>query len=252
MKRNTILIFTISAIILLAAATTIWWKVGRGNSNALWEIVSEQCVPNQQRNGKPAPCLEVNLANGYVLFDDRNGPYHDLLLPIDKISGIESSTLLQQGTPNFFEQAWANRSHLSREAGKPIRDDYLSLAINSRYGRTQNQLHIHIACLRPEIYQTLNQQFPTLSADWKTLPVKINGHVYLAKTLAMNELAQSDPFKTLDRHAQQQNESIGKYGLAMVSMPTGEKVLLASSLDVFNMSLGSVEEIQDFSCALAK
>ncbi|WP_224652012.1 CDP-diacylglycerol diphosphatase [Pectobacterium versatile] len=252
MKRNTILIFTVSAIILLTVAAAIGWKIIWGNSNALWEIVSEQCVPNQQRSGKPAPCLDVNLANGYVLFDDRNGPYHDLLLPIDKISGIESPTLLQQGTPNFFEQAWANRSHLSREAGKPIRDDYLSLAINSRYGRTQNQLHIHIACLRPEIYQTLNQQFPTLSGDWKTLPVKINGHVYLAKTLAVNELAQSDPFKTLDRYAQQQNESIGKYGLAMVSMPTGEKVLLASSLDVFNMSLGSVEEIQDFSCALAK
>ncbi|MFJ5481644.1 CDP-diacylglycerol diphosphatase [Pectobacterium actinidiae] len=233
-KKRVIGMVLLLAVIIAA----IGWKVGRGNSNALWEIVSEQCVPNQQRNGKPAPCLEVNLAKGYVLFDDRNGPYHDLLLPTEKISGIESPELLQQGTPNFFEQAWERRGHLSREAGKPIRDDYLSLAINSRYGRTQNQLHIHIACLRPEIYHTLNQQFPTLSTDWKTLPVKINGHVYLAKTL--------------DRYAQQQNESIGKYGLAMVSMPTGEKVLLASSLDVFNMSLGSVEEIQDFSCALAK
>ncbi|MEQ9744695.1 CDP-diacylglycerol diphosphatase [Pectobacterium actinidiae] len=247
-KKRVIGMVLLLAVIIAA----IGWKVGRGNSNALWEIVSEQCVPNQQRNGKPAPCLEVNLAKGYVLFDDRNGPYHDLLLPTEKISGIESPELLQQNIPNFFEQAWDKRGHLSREADKPIRDDYLSLAINSRYGRTQNQLHIHIACLRPEIYHTLNQQFPTLSTDWKTLPVKINGHVYLAKTLAVNELAQSDPFKTLDRYAQQQNESIGKYGLAMISMPTGEKVLLASGLDVFNMSLGSVEEIQDFSCALAK
>ncbi|WP_323640470.1 CDP-diacylglycerol diphosphatase [Pectobacterium polonicum] len=252
MKRNTTLLFTVSAIILLTAATAIGWKVVRGNSNALWEIVSEQCVPNQQHSGNPAPCLEVNLADGYVLFDDRNGPYHDLLLPTDKVSGIESPGLLQQNTPNFFMLAWDRRGHLSREAGKPIKDGYLSLAINSRYGRTQNQLHIHIACLRPEVYQTLNQQFPMISADWKPLPVKINGHVYLAKTIATNELTQSDPFKTLDRYAQRQNESIGKYGLAMVSMPTGEKVLLASSLDVFNMSLGSVEEIQDFSCALAK
>ncbi|KHN91333.1 CDP-diacylglycerol diphosphatase [Pectobacterium actinidiae] len=247
-KKRVIGMVLLLAVIIAA----IGWKVGRGNSNALWEIVSEQCVPNQQRNGKPAPCLEVNLAEGYVLFDDRNGPYHDLLLPTEKISGIESPELLQQNIPNFFEQAWDRRGHLSREAGKPIRDDYLSLAINSRYGRTQNQLHIHIACLRPEIYHTLNQQFPTLSTDWKTLPVKINGHVYLAKTLAVNELSQSDPLKTLDRYAQQQNESIGKYGLAMISMPTGEKVLLASGHDVFNMSLGSVEEIQDFSCALAK
>ncbi|MFJ5455140.1 CDP-diacylglycerol diphosphatase [Pectobacterium jejuense] len=248
MTRNKLLL--IPVVVLLIAV--LWWSFGRGNSNALWEIVSEQCVPNQQRNGKPAPCLEVNLAEGYVLFDDRNGPYHDLLLPTDKISGIESPELLQPGIPNFFEQAWAQRGRLSSEAGKPIRDDYLSLAINSRYGRTQNQLHIHIACLRPEIYQTLNQQFPTLSGDWKTLPVKINGHIYLAKMLTANELTQSDPFKTLDRYAHQRDESIGKYGLAMVSTPAGEKVLLASGLDVFNMSLGSVEEIQDFSCALAK
>ncbi|WP_233968312.1 CDP-diacylglycerol diphosphatase [Pectobacterium polaris] len=250
MTRNKLLLLLIPVVVLLIAV--LWWSFGRGNSNALWEIVSEQCVPNQQRNGKPAPCLEVNLAEGYVLFDDRNGPYHDLLLPTDKISGIESPELLQPGIPNFFEQAWVHRSRLSNEAGKPIRDDYLSLAINSRYGRTQNQLHIHIACLRPEIYQTLNQQFPTLSGDWKTLPAKINGHIYLAKTLTANELMQSDPFKTLDRYAQQRDESIGKYGLAMVSTPAGEKVLLASGLDVFNMSLGSVEEIQDFSCALAK
>ncbi|WP_174869284.1 CDP-diacylglycerol diphosphatase [Pectobacterium polaris] len=250
MTRNKLLLLLIPVVVLLIAV--LWWSFGRGNSNALWEIVSEQCVPNQQRNGKPAPCLEVNLAEGYVLFDDRNGPYHDLLLPTDKISGIESPELLQPGIPNFFEQAWVHRSRLSSEAGKPIRDDYLSLAINSRYGRTQNQLHIHIACLRPEIYQTLNQQFPTLSGDWKVLPAKINGHVYLAKMLTANELTQSDPFKTLDRYAQQRDESIGKYGLAMVSTPAGEKVLLASGLDVFNMSLGSVEEIQDFSCALAK
>ncbi|WP_409159385.1 CDP-diacylglycerol diphosphatase [Pectobacterium sp. B2J-2] len=250
MTRNKRFLLLIPVVVFLIAV--LWWSFGRGNSDALWEIISEQCVPNQQHSGNPAPCLEVNLADGYVLFDDRNGPYHDLLLPTDKISGIESPELLQQGTPNFFEQAWARRDHLSHEAGKPIREDYLSLAINSRYGRTQNQLHIHIACLRPEIYQTLNQQFPTLSADWKPLPVKINGHVYLAKTLTPNEWAHSDPFKTLDRYAQQRNESIGKYGLAMVSTPTGEKVLLASSLDVFNMSLGSVEEIQDFSCTLAK
>ncbi|MGI8487521.1 CDP-diacylglycerol diphosphatase [Pectobacterium sp. S5] len=250
MTRNKLLLLLIPVVVLLIAV--LWWSFGRGNSNALWEIVSEQCVPNQQRNGKPAPCLEVNLAEGYVLFDDRNGPYHDLLLPTDKISGIESPELLQPGIPNFFEQAWARRGRLSSEAGKPIKDDYLSLAINSRYGRTQNQLHIHIACLRPEIYQTLNQQFPTLSGDWKVLPAKINGHVYLAKMLTANELTQSDPFKTLDRYAQQRDESIGKYGLAMVSTPAGEKVLLASGLDVFNMSLGSVEEIQDFSCALAK
>lgn len=250
MTRNKLFLLLVPVVALLVVV--LWWSFGRGNSNALWEIVSKQCVPNQQRSGNPAPCLEVNLADGYVLFDDRNGPYHDLLLPTDKISGIESADLLQQNIPNFFMQAWDRRGHLSHEAGKPIRDDYLSLAINSRYGRTQNQLHIHIACLRPEIYQTLNQQLPTLSADWKPLTVKINGHVYLAKTLTANEWAQSDPFKTLDRYAQQQNESIGKYGLAMVSTPAGEKVLLASSLDVFNMSLGSVEEIQDFSCALAK
>ncbi|AFI89839.1 CDP-diacylglycerol diphosphatase [Pectobacterium parmentieri] len=250
MTRNKLFLLLVTAVVSLIAVLS--WSLSRGNSNALWEIVSKQCVPNQQRNNNPAPCLEVNLADGYVLFDDRNGPYHDLLLPTDKISGIESPELLQQNAANFFMQAWGRRGHLSREAGKPIKDDYLSLAINSRYGRTQNQLHIHIACLRPEVYHTLNQQFPTLSTDWKPLSVKINGHIYLAKTLTANELAHSDPFKTLDRYAQQRNESIGKYGLAMVSTPTGDKVLLASSLDVFNMSLGSVEEIQDFSCALAQ
>ncbi|VTM60215.1 CDP-diacylglycerol pyrophosphatase [Klebsiella pneumoniae] len=38
---------------------------------------------------------------------------------------------------------------MSQRHGAPVPDNAVSLAINSRSGRTQNHFHIHISCLRP-------------------------------------------------------------------------------------------------------
>lgn len=60
------------------------------HSDVLWKFVSQQCVPEMEKNHRPAPCEKVDLAAGYVLFKDRVGPLQYLLMPVAKISGIES------------------------------------------------------------------------------------------------------------------------------------------------------------------
>ncbi|MBK5674042.1 CDP-diacylglycerol diphosphatase, partial [Salmonella enterica] len=94
---------------------------------------------------------EVNLKGGYVLFKDRNGPLQYLLMPTYRINGTESPLLLDPLTPNFFWQAWQGREIMSQRHGAPVPDNAVSLAINSRSGRTQNHFHIHISCLRPDV-----------------------------------------------------------------------------------------------------
>lgn len=249
MKRFLRLLIILFVILVLAAV--LWFFFGRGNQDALWQIVSQQCVPNQQQNNDPSPCLKVDLKQGYVLFKDSKGPYHNLAMPIDKVSGIESPELQTEQAPPYFSQAWENRNPLSAEIGKPLKDEWLSLAINSKYGRSQNQLHIHIACLRQDVYKQLGEQAQQIDQRWRPLAEKLVGHRYLARKLAGVDLAQEDPFRLLQQYVTEQGDNIANYGLALAVTPEGEMILLANRLKVTDLNLGSAGEIQDYQCAVA-
>jgi CDP-diacylglycerol pyrophosphatase len=249
MKRLFRLLIILLVILLLAVA--LWFFFGRGNPNALWQIVSQQCVPNQQQNQDPKPCIKVDLTEGYVLFKDAKGPYHDLVMPTEKVSGIESPALQSESAPPYFHQAWANRDHISSETGKPLKDPFLSLAINSKYGRSQNQLHIHIACLRQDVYNSLAEQEDNIGQRWQPLAEKLVGHQYLARKLAGSDLIKEDPFRLLQEYVAEQNDSIANYGLALAITAKGERVLLANRVKLTDLNLGSAGEIQDYQCALA-
>ncbi|WP_074011891.1 CDP-diacylglycerol diphosphatase [Candidatus Sodalis sp. SoCistrobi] len=241
-------------IVILVAALGAWQYYHTSSPthpDALWEIVSEKCVPNQLQRGDPAPCSEVNTAAGYVVYkDDFVGPLQFLLMPTDKISGIESPRLLSTSTPNFFYLAWQARHFLSERRGKPIGDRFLSLAINSAYGRTQNQLHIHISCLRPDIRERLDNDAANISTDWQPLAQPILGHRYLARRISTAGLAAQSPFLLLAREVPDASEEMGEYGMALAPLPDGSLVLLASQRSLLNRNIGSVEEIQDHSCAI--
>ncbi|MFC3944340.1 CDP-diacylglycerol diphosphatase [Pseudomonas gingeri NCPPB 3146 = LMG 5327] len=242
------------ALLVIAAVLVVvpWLIWGHGNGNALWRIVSQQCVPDQRNTQNPAPCLVVDLEQHYVLFKDRLGPLHDLTIPTDRITGIESPLLLEDNAYAFFANAWQQRGRLAAEAGKPIKDEFLSLAVNSRYGRSQGQLHIHLACLRPEVRTLLDQHGAQVTGDWQPLGSRLNGHEYLAKRLDGQDLALENPFKVLGDYVRQQDDSMSRYGLALVVAPGGDLLLLANRLSLGDFNLGSAGEIQDYGCALAR
>ncbi|NKI73351.1 CDP-diacylglycerol diphosphatase [Dickeya sp. CFBP 2040] len=252
--RRKYLIGLIVTLLLLSLLFYFWQPFAhRGDGNVLWEFVSQQCVPNQQKNHSPAPCLDVNLQGRYALFKDRRGPYHDLLIPTDRISGIESPLLLQPETPAYFAAAWSYRDRLSAQRGKPIGDDKLALAINSLYGRTQGQLHIHISCLKPDVYQTLRNRNAFIGYDWVSLGQPLLGHNYLAIKLNGSDLTRSDPFKLLNHYVQARGDEMKNYGLALTANTQGELILLAVRRDFISLfNHGSAEEILDVSCTLAQ
>ncbi|WP_338525438.1 CDP-diacylglycerol diphosphatase [Pseudomonas batumici] len=246
-KWLKVLALLLLAVVLSGASWLVW---GRGNGSALWQIVSQQCVPHQQDKQDPAPCLVVDLKQHYALLKDRQGPLHDLTIPTDRVTGIESPLLLEGNSYAFFANAWQQRERLSAEAGKPISDEFLSLAINSRYGRSQGQLHIHLACLRPEVHKLLAEHAAQVTQAWQPLGVKLNGHEYLAKRLGGKDLVQENPFKLLGQYVRQQGDSMSRYGLALVVAPGGDLLLLANRVSVGDFNFGSAGEIQDYGCAL--
>lgn len=183
--------------LLAAIAIALFYGLKPDHPDALWRIVSQQCLPNQQAHDNPAPCAQVDVQAGFVVFKDRNGPLQYLLMPSAKITGIESPAVLDAATPNFFAQAWRARHVMAERYGKPIDDGDISLAINSEYGRTQNQLHIHISCLLPAVKQRLAQIGPYFIKQWQPLPGGLLGHDYLGRRVTAAELEQQGAFRLL-------------------------------------------------------
>ena len=117
--------------------------------SVLWPIV-QYCLSPQHDAGPPA-CFLTDKARGYALLKDIRGPTQVLLVATDRRFGMEDPRTEAPDAPNYFAAAWAARRCVSVLAGRPIPDGEISLAINSKPGRSDGQLHIHIDRIRPEV-----------------------------------------------------------------------------------------------------
>ena len=141
---------SVGAILFAAAASC-------ANRDALREIVQDQCLPHWREQHTAAPCVEVHLddaahaESGYAVLADRKGGAHFLLIPTRTISGIESPMLEEPSAPSYFQAAWRARPQLDGVIGRPVPPRLVGLAVNPLHARGQDQLHIHIECLRPDV-----------------------------------------------------------------------------------------------------
>src|SRR5689334_13720114 len=74
----------------LLACCLLALRQAAADPDALWYIVAEQCIPDQQQFQSPKPCEVVDLAAGTVVLKDRVGATQFLLLPTTRVTGIES------------------------------------------------------------------------------------------------------------------------------------------------------------------
>ncbi|MDF5722649.1 MAG: CDP-diacylglycerol diphosphatase [Rhizonema sp. PD37] len=223
-------------------------------SDALWHIVHDRCVPSQEHSGNPAPCVSVDLKNGYVLLKDKVGVAQYLLLPTVAISGIESPALLLKNAPEYWRYAWEARSLTSQHLRRKLRRDEIALAVNSAYGRSQNQLHIHIDCISPQTRLALLEHLNAIGTDWKALSVKLNGHTYRARRIYSTDLRNVNPFLQLAQdHAVQNNMRAQTLVIVGVKFENGNEgfILLADTANLLHGDTGSGEELLDHSCAVA-
>lgn len=237
-----------AVVVAIAAASGIVALKFQRNADALWQIVSQQCVPGQRLNNQPAPCRLVNLPDDYVVLKDRNGPLQFLLLPVAKVSGIESQKLLNPATANYFAEAWRARHFMEERRGAPIDESVYALAINSRWGRSQNQLHIHISCLRADVRQRLDSLSGQLSNQWQTH--QLANHDYQLRVISRDEFKRTSPFILIARELPGAREEMGSYGITVASLGGGKRVLMVLKRNWLLLNRGHAEELQDHSCAL--
>ena len=185
----------IALAVLVASATAGADAGGRG---LLWRVV-QTCMANHFVTGGAFPCLQVDTAggaaNGYAVLRAPLEDRHVILAPTLRTVGIEDGRLRAADAPDYFQDAWTIRHFVTDGlARQPARDD-LAMAVNSRPGRSQDQLHIHVDCIRPAVKQSLQRQVAALGTrGWTQIGILPHAPRYWALALPGDDLAGVNVF----------------------------------------------------------
>jgi CDP-diacylglycerol pyrophosphatase len=157
--------------------------------------LADCCAASPQSNPS---CRLSDPKDGYVIIKDNDPrkPQAYLILPIAKVTGVEDPLIFKPPVVDFWQHGWAQSATYP---GRPPADT--ALAINSRHARSQNQLHIHISCVRSDVKSALlATPIPFYPDKPVALPLAPHQHVYevvkvtgLAGPLSPFLLARDNP-----------------------------------------------------------
>jgi CDP-diacylglycerol pyrophosphatase len=231
-------------LLLLLALPPILLSPARAHADAdaLWNKVVQVCVKSDPAHDAANPCDVVDKQAGYVIVKDLCGPTQFLLLPTDRLSGIESEALTH--APNYFAMAWDNRNWVEKRAGRSLKPEELALALNSIDRRSQNQLHIHLDLARPDLAAALKPYQHDAVGSWSLFHYQ--GHDYHLSRLT--DLATQDPVKLVQARVAaargvMRHQTIGLVGASFDDGGTGF-YLLNSEFDGTPDGSGWAEELE--------
>jgi CDP-diacylglycerol pyrophosphatase len=242
--RSAVLIRVLLVATLLIGLSVVGIGWAGADPNALWTIVHDQCSPHEEQDGDPAPCALVDAEDGYALLKDLIGERQFLLIPTLQITGIESPILLDPGAKDYFADAWRARYLIEERAGRALPPDWVSLAVNSMVARSQNQLHIHIDCLRADVHQSLAQHAGSIGPAWAPFAVQLAGAPYSA--IKISDLNDINVFRLLAESLPGARADMSRRTLVVAGSPSGSGfVVLAGQADAAAGDDGSGEDLQD-------
>jgi CDP-diacylglycerol pyrophosphatase len=227
----------IAAVLALALCTlVVGYQVGgttAASTPVIWKIVDSGC----NRGGPAGQGLTCRTGNVDAVLKDRCGATHFLLIPTVRRVGVESPELLRQDEPNYFADAWDARELVVRAGGRDsAASDEIGLAINSRWGRSQRQLHIHIDFVDPPVRQALHQW---ALAGAQAGDLKLAGHDYHVMHLA--SLQPPTPFVRLAPASAAALPD--RLTIAVIGDGGTGFFLLSTYADVYKLNRGHAEEL---------
>jgi|SRR3984957_6667542 CDP-diacylglycerol pyrophosphatase len=255
MLRRSAVVALVAAFLLLASGAA-QQKLPR---DALWEIVHDVCVPGQTLRGNPAPCARVDLAagaeKGFAILKDPRDTSQFLLIPTGRVSGIESPALLDPGAPNYFASAWEARRYVLETLGKTLSRDDLGLVVNSKDTRSQDQLHIHVDCVKAAVRDGLHHNEDRISGDWSNFPMPLSQQLYMARWVPGEDLGTTNPFHLLADGVPGAARDMGDHTLIVVGFTRMDGargfVLLTNRVETVPGSQAYGEELLDHACRIA-
>lgn len=191
--RRKVIIGVLGGVVVLIGVIGYAYLRAESDPNALWVVV-QSCV-SQAQSGHlmPGSCVAVDQRDHVAILRSIEGREQYLLVPTKRVTGIEDPYVLEPSAPNYWVLAW---SAALRYLPTDVRKDRtrIGLAINSVYGRSQNQLHIHISCIKPSATSVLDSMQQRIGSAWTAPIVPLGGHAYRAMRISGETLGAANPF----------------------------------------------------------
>jgi CDP-diacylglycerol pyrophosphatase len=241
---------------IAAACVSMFAAPAHADPNALWRIVHGACVPHFEAGEGPKPCERVDLEGGVdqgvAILKDLVGPAQMLAIPTRRITGIEDPQMLAPNAPPVFAVAWAAKSLVEARLGRALSREAVGLAINSKWARSQDQLHVHVDCMAIPVMKALADYVSALDAQWRAMTVPLQGRVYFARRVDSADLANVAPLKLLADGVDGARANMGAYSLAAVGAVFDGKPGFVLLADHFSLEAGGhAEDLEDHECAIA-
>ncbi len=236
------------AALIVALGTSGCAIIAAADPNALWNIVDHQCVPAARASGGAGFCTSVDLSKRYAILKDINGNTQYLLIPTDRVTGIESPSILAADAPDYWADAWAARQVVGRRIGLTFPPNQLGLEINSEFRRTQNQLHIHMDCMHDGIIKDLARFRTATPGQWHW--TTLDGSQYrVMRVLSLT--GDSDPFRIVARDRQGRDAMAQQTILVTGAGPSDDDgwLVVNSGLELDDGS-GTAEPMLDHACMI--
>ncbi|MDE1182585.1 CDP-diacylglycerol diphosphatase [Paraburkholderia sp.] len=225
-------------------------RVAALDPDALWKIVGLQCVPSQRDLHRPGQCTFVDLTQRYAVLKDISGRAQHLLIPTDRITGIESPEIVAADAPEYWSYAWLSRRYVEASLKQTVTANAMGMEINSKYRRSQQQLHIHLDCMRKDVTTALASHRNDTVGQWRW--DTLDGQRY--RIMRVTSLTQTNnPFHIVARD-KKDPVAMGMQTIlvtgASASTTQDGWLIVNSGMDVDNGS-GSAEGLLDHGCAIA-
>ena len=217
----------------------------------LWRV-EQTCILNRATTGASFPCVDVDLSGGVAILRAPFRQTHVVAMPTVRTVGVEDPRLHDPNVPNYFQAAWRARRFVEAEANRPLAWDDIGLAVNSRMTRSQDQLHIHVDCVRRDVKRELADRLAEFPIDsWMPSGFVQHGQTYWVRRIQAVDFDRSNLFRMADEipalHAHPSRTILAAIGTS--SNGANGFVLLAGQSDPSRMAAQPTsEDLLDHAC----
>lgn len=209
--------------------------------NSLWSLA--QCCAKDLKSNPG--CRYYNKADEFIILKDNDPikPAAFLMIPAVKVTGIEDKQIFDRPFVDFWAYGWQEaQTYIKKPAAET------ALAINSASGRTQDQLHIHIACIRPDVAQALADDDTKIGTDPVTavqLQLGPDQHIYRV-VRAITLVGSENPYNLVAQMPGAKDDMADESIAVVGSQTPGSFYVLETYAHGTNP--GSAEELLDQFC----
>ncbi|WFS25188.1 CDP-diacylglycerol diphosphatase [Rhizobium rhododendri] len=243
--------FFLSASIVVVAVLTSSFA-----SRSALGLVIDSCRFNLSVTGSTFPCLKIVQSPrplaAYAILREPTHKERTILTPLDAISGIEDPRLMVTNGPNYFDDAWKERSIILD--AYPQKDEWLdaALAINAATNRTQDQLHIHIGCVSTRFKFALNGKKDEIDdLSFRKIRTNTPWRSFWVKFYAADNLSDINPFHIVAEDVPGARENMQDIAIGIVggSSRSGQRGFYILAQLVGDRGFqGSAEDLLDPKC----